>query len=206
MTPRKALALATPPALSLAAELERSGALTPVALSLPADVTFDQYEAVGRMLGRIDTATKWWIGDWLLTGEQLFGEQAYQAIEALTPNISEDTRMRYINVAQRVPPERRRPELSWSHHKAIAALPPGEQEDYLERASSEHWSAKELGEEVRNRDGVEPRDVDSSAVVLAARVLVTASVKRGTGYFSPGEVFEALVDALGIGVSHNGRA
>lgn len=198
---RRALALASPPALSLAAELEQSGALTPVALTLPPDITFDTFEAVGRMLGKIDSATKWWVGDWLLTGEILFGEESYQAIEALTPNISEDTRMRYVNVAQRVPPERRRADLSWSHHKVVASLPPSEQTEYLGRAAEERWSARDLTEELRNRNGMEQRSVNQAAVVLAARVLVTASVPRDTGYFTPSEVFEALVDALGVGVS-----
>jgi hypothetical protein len=177
---------------ALLAELERTGALTPTALFLPPDLSLERYEAICHLLRIVDSATRWWIGDALLTGEVLFGELAYQAIEAL--GLSEDTRLRYVNVAQRVPPPRRSAELSWSHHKHIAALEPTEQTKWLEDAKTEGWSSRELYEQLREK---KPERPDPKSILTAARVLIAASVRRGAGYFVPADVFEAFVDATG---------
>lgn len=177
--------------MRLAAELERSGALTPTALHLPAKLSLDEYEAIGRMLGQVDSATKWWIGDFLLTGETYFGEHAYQAMESL--GISEDTRMRYVNVAQRVPPERRRPELSWSHHKNITSLEPEEQNEWLERAVADDWSAHDLFEELKAQRHSSSPPVATGADIRSAAldVLAVARRQRG-GYLIPTTAFESF--------------
>jgi hypothetical protein len=59
--------------------LEDAGALTPTELRLEVDISFDRYEALGHMFGRLHDASKWWIGDWLIYGEDTFAEEAAQA-------------------------------------------------------------------------------------------------------------------------------
>ena len=179
--------------VTLLAELERSGALTPTALTLPPDVTLDRYEAVGRLLGMVDSATRWWIGDWLLTGEIQFGEVAYQAIEAL--GVSEDTRMRYVNVAQRVPPQRRRADLTWTHHKHVAALEPDQQTSWLGVAQGSQWSASQLREKLR--EGREETRLPTAAEVRAAAALVVERARETKdGYLVPRDIFEAFAEMV----------
>lgn len=45
------------------------------------ELSFDEYEGIGRILGDISAGWRWNIGDWLIVGEALFGEEAAQAVE-----------------------------------------------------------------------------------------------------------------------------
>src|SRR5262245_16804 len=88
------------------------------------DLPYSTFEDVCSLLGVLHEAVRFAIGDAIVQGEALYGEEAYQAIEAL--NLSEESRREYVRVALRVPRSRRRKTLSWSHHRAVAALSPSE--------------------------------------------------------------------------------
>ncbi len=137
----------------LLSELEKAGALTSVGLRLTdPDLTYDTYAAIGLLLGEIRKSVQWAIGDYIILGEQLFKEQAYQAISDL--DVSENGLREYVRVAERVPRSVRRPELSWSHHRAVAALEPPAQKTWLAKASDERLSHHALRDALRN--GAEP--------------------------------------------------
>ena len=40
--------------------------------------------------------------------------------------------------------------LSWQHHRHVAPLPKTEQIKWLQRGEKEHWSAKELRDEIKS--------------------------------------------------------
>jgi len=84
-----------------------------------------------------------------------FQERSGTAAKCSCVTASEDARQEYVRVAQRVPPSRRRKGLSWSHHRAVAALEPDAQKDWLKRAKDEGLSHHQLRDEMRN--GAEPR-------------------------------------------------
>ena len=94
------------------------------------------------MLGRFHEAVRFALGDALNTGPELYGERAYQAFEQM--QLSEDARMEYGRVARQVPYSRRRKGLSWSHHRAVAALEPAEQKEWLKRAARTRTSPTTL--------------------------------------------------------------
>lgn len=134
--------------LALLAELEQAGAISVTGLYLSdPDLPFVQFEALCVLLGRMHEAVRFAIGDAIILGEQLYKEEAYQAVEAM--GLSEDARREYVRVAERVPRSTRRKNLSWSHHRAVAALPPPEQKTWLRRASDDHLSHAELREALR---------------------------------------------------------
>lgn len=141
-------------ALSLLADLEAAGAIstTGLLLSKP-DLPFDQFEALCVLLGKMHEAVRFAIGDAIILGENLYHEDAYQAIEAM--NLSEDARREYVRVAAQVPRSIRRQDLSWSHHRAVAALNPPEQKRWLRAASDHRMSHHELREKLR--DGEPPQ-------------------------------------------------
>jgi Ser/Thr protein kinase RdoA (MazF antagonist) len=129
-------------------ELARNGALRTTGLYLTdPDLTYDQLEAVGGLLGRMHQSLRFAIGDWLLLMEERWPEQFSQASEVL--GLSEDGRREYLRVSQQVPRSVRREELSWSHHRAVAALEPPEQARYLEAAVTEHLSHHELRQRLK---------------------------------------------------------
>lgn len=143
----------TPPSLALIAELEKAGAISEIGLHLSRpDLPYDQFEALCHLLGRMHEAVRFAIGDAIILGEQLYKEQAYQAIEQI--GLSEKGRLEYVRVSEKVPRSTRRKDLSWSHHRAVASLPPPQQKEWLKRASDEGLSHHELREALR--EGGEP--------------------------------------------------
>ena len=88
----------------------------------------------------------WWIGDLLNAGDARFGESFSQVCEGA---VSADQLQRYESVARRVPPQNRRPGLSWSAHAAVARLPHALQRKMLERAEQAGWTSTVLQRKVR---------------------------------------------------------
>lgn len=129
------------------AELEKAGSLSPVGLNLPDDITPERFEAVGYVLRNMGNSLHWAYGDYLSTAERLFGEEGYQYGEVL--GLSEVSRMQYIRVALRVPEERRKAKLSWSHHRAVAPLEPEDQERWLDLAIISDWNKSQLEDAIK---------------------------------------------------------
>lgn len=145
--------------LAAFAALEHSGALTRVGLRLPVDTSQDEYEALGFALGEMHRAVQFAVGDYILDGEKLFGQAAYQLQESL--GISEEQRRQYTRVAERIPFERRRRELTWAHHREVAAMGPAEQDAWLERAVVNAWTKNDLVANMRPTNGLpEPKGIN----------------------------------------------
>ena len=135
----------------LLAELEASGWISSTALVIDRpDLSFEKYEALGVLLGKVGTAVKFWIGDFLLFGEEAFGEIAAQASESL--NLSEAGRQECLRVALAIPPARRRASLAWWHHRLVSAkwITPRQRDDLLDRAEAEGLTTRELEAIVRD--------------------------------------------------------
>lgn len=119
---------------------------------LPTTVTIQGKPAIEDWLGPLQfalwcqRASPWWIGDLLNSGDARFGEAFSQACEGL---VSADMLQRYEAVARKVPPENRRPGLSWSAHAAVARLPASRQREMLGLAEQHGWNSAELRSRVR---------------------------------------------------------
>jgi hypothetical protein len=141
--------------IALLAELEQNGAISQIGLHLSdPSLSYERFEAIGFLLGRMHQSLRFAIGDWLMYGERLFPEQWTQAAECL--GISEEGMREYLRVSERVPRSTRRKSLSWSHHRAVASLDPPEQKDWLRRAVDEQLSHHALRDALRS-GGVSPR-------------------------------------------------
>jgi N6-adenosine-specific RNA methylase IME4 len=128
-------------------EIAVAGTWSETALELPENLSFEDWERTGALLGRIGRACQWWIGDWLNFGERKYGEKYSQAMEATGYEYSTLNSFRYV--AQQIELVRRRTSLSWSHHETVAALDPPEQDDWLEKAAAEGWSVSELRRQLK---------------------------------------------------------
>jgi hypothetical protein len=140
--------------LSLLVELERTGAITRTSLTLPPDVTYDQYEALFTMLGDIRDSACWLIGDLINYGEKVYGHTYAQAVH-LT-GLNEHTLANYAWVCSNIPRSRRREpsKLRFSVHSEVAFLPPSEQEHWLKLAEKNGWKRARMREALAPlRDG-----------------------------------------------------
>ena len=146
-----------PGAVELLADLERAGALTPTGLTLTdPHLPIGQAEAIGMLLGRMHMSVRFAIGDWLLFIEAVFPEEWSQMSEVL--GMPERTRQDYMRVSQRVSRSTRREAVDWSTHRAVAALEPPQQKEWLEKAEVENMSHHALRDALRPTNGVGERN------------------------------------------------
>jgi hypothetical protein len=121
--------------------------ITACALILPADLDFDTWAAIGPKLATLKRFSAWALGDWLAQGEIVFGETYSQACDVT--GLAPEYLMILKSIASRIAPERRRPILSFSHHKIVAPLDPVEQDKMLDAAEKNQWTRDEMSEAVR---------------------------------------------------------
>ncbi len=93
----------------------------PLALTLPAELTFEQWEAEGRRLSFTSHALQWYIGDWWNAG-YTFGEEKRAETAKRLFGLEYGTVRNYGSVAGRIPVSRRRDALTFSHHAELATL------------------------------------------------------------------------------------
>ncbi len=129
------------------AALARKCRWEPNALVILEDTTYKEWVEIGRSLCFLANSIRWAVGDWIRFGEAHYGEKYSQALE--TTHLSYDSLRQSVWVASRFDPERRREELSWSHHLLVASLPAPKQEELLNKAEAEGLSRQALSELVK---------------------------------------------------------
>lgn len=116
------------------------------------NMTFDQYQAIGKTFQQIQRSLCWWTGDWLNYGEQKFGDVAAQAVDDTGKTV--ETLLKWKAVAFRVPRNIRVKELGWTFHFYIAYVPEEERGVLLQMALNVGISSRELKDVVKLDDDV----------------------------------------------------
>lgn len=117
------------------------------------DTPYPVWSEVVRRLKNAEKSIQWWLGDALKFGERKYGEMYAQALEETDYAYGSLANMAYV--AGRVDVSRRREDLSFAHHQAVAPLSPEEQEERLAEAAPEPGSkmpkksARQLQNETR---------------------------------------------------------
>jgi hypothetical protein len=112
------------------------------AFQLRPGMSFQAWSMLGCRLAHVSSASAWALGDWLLFGQRSYGQRYRTALQET--NLDYQTLRNYAWVAGRFDPTRRRESLSFQHHAEVAAMAEPEQELWLRRAETEHWSRNEL--------------------------------------------------------------
>jgi len=138
--------------------------ITPTGLHAAREITlrdwgnaWDMLTGEYKRLERKATWIQFAIGDLLVLGENKFGEQILDFMDAF--DYSAHSIQNIKSVARSIPPSRRRENLSWSHHAAVAALPEGKQNAVLTEAETGRLSVMETRERVRAENGQPLNDV-----------------------------------------------
>ncbi|MGW7368370.1 hypothetical protein ACWGI8_34365 [Streptomyces sp. NPDC054841] len=95
---------------------------------MSARLSIDEWTRIGRVLTAAADSATWWLGDWLVFGQDRYPERYRRKIR----------------------PGRRRPGLSMQHHAEVASLTPSVQDEWLERAEKNAWSRNELRRRIRH--------------------------------------------------------
>lgn len=140
--------------LSEPRELSLHGSLSFLGYSADAQLGIHEWIEDGAALATMEKGIRFAIGDWIVFGESRYGEAHAQAIDATALSYSSINSARWV--ASRIPETRRRSELSWSHHEAVASLVPAEQDALLAQAITQKLDREQTRESVRARKGLPP--------------------------------------------------
>ncbi len=123
-------------------------AITTVAWVPQCEMDLSEWSRAGQRLGVMNRCSPWWIGDWICYGNAKFGEKYSRAAKITDYDIQ--TLMNMVYVASHFEISRRRENLSWSHHEALASLSLAEQDRWLDFASTRKLSVSDLRQGLRD--------------------------------------------------------
>jgi site-specific DNA-methyltransferase (adenine-specific) len=133
------------------------GVLTETSYTLPDDLSIGRWLQIGETLQRMERSINWWLGDWWNYGERAYGEMASQAAKQRIEDATGHSYKVIQNagwVAAKFEKSTRVDSLSWTHHRAVADLPPEEARDLLAVAAAEALSTRDLIDRAKERKAV----------------------------------------------------
>jgi hypothetical protein len=116
-------------------------------LQIPSSIPLQTWCRIGEQIMLLRNSSAWWLGDWIVYGQDEFGDRYKRAIEETSLNYQ--TLRNYAWVARRFAPYRRRDGLSFQHHAEVASLSEPEQELWLDRALTFHWTLAEFRRQLK---------------------------------------------------------
>ena len=154
--------------LELDIELPHGAKLSATGLVLPKvededdELDEKQWRDIGTKLIEIDSGVQWAYGDWWDFGHK-YGKRAALVAREVFP-YEFGSLMNLGWVARKVPTSLRNEALTFAHHVAVAKLHPHAelQKDWLEKAASREWTAKELEKKIRDQEKVNKASHDEA--------------------------------------------
>lgn len=164
----------------------RSFTMTRIGLSAPDSLALDDWEAVGGVLGRIEGALQWWIGDWMALGNKAWGIKYERAMEIT--GLSYKYLRNIASVTRKYQLSSRKDNLSFAHHLIVASLHPDRREALLNQALEHAWTTAQLSE------AATPRSVPTEEYKTHQRVFkdILKAIKSGDGRAVGRKHLEAL--------------
>lgn len=138
------------------------------------EMSVAEWMHAGQRLGAMARCGQWGLGDWIRYGEARFGERYSRPAKITGYDVQ--SLMNMVYVASRFDISRRREDLSWSHHEAVASLEPHIQDYWLDRAIEDKLSVADLRGELRaarrssegisSADGAAPQEADAADSIV----------------------------------------
>lgn len=100
--------------------------------------SYEQHEAVGLFIDRVNEAGGWWKADWLD-----YAETRADWKDEVAENVPPATRNQYRYIRKAFPPSKRIEGVTFSHHAAVVNFEPALRESVLKTAAAEGWSTRE---------------------------------------------------------------
>lgn len=145
-------------------------------LNLPERLPLADWKRIGEQISLISNASSWWLGDWLVYGQEKYPDRYRIAISEVA--LDYQTLRNYAWVARKFPLSRRRDTLSFAHHLEVASLPEADQDIWLERAVRFKWSKAELRRQLKARGEGSRRTSAEEADELNVSVNVCAEQRQ----------------------------
>jgi len=131
---------------------------------------FERWLELGKVLGQIEGAVQFWIGDWWAYGQHRYRARSQAAKDGALGDRAFSTLANYGWVARAFKTSDRSEVLSWKHHQVLAHLPPDERLQWLRRAESEHWSVSAMLDAMAKPRPALETDSNASVAVSTAPI------------------------------------
>ncbi|WP_254706703.1 LmbU family transcriptional regulator [Streptomyces lunaelactis] len=118
-------------------------------LSIPPGIPIGAWRNLGQHIHSISSSSAWWLGDWLLYGQEEYPSRYKHAVAQTS--LDYQTLRNYAWVARRFESPQRVSGLSFQHHAEVAGLAADERSGLLKRALELGWSRNELRRQVKAR-------------------------------------------------------
>ena len=168
--------------------------LTDNGLRFEDELTFEQWADLGQKIGAVARTSLFWVGDWINYGQDRWnGGNRFE-------KMPEDQRQRYEDamkmtglelatlqkasyVARQIPPEDRRPELTFSHHRLIARVKDdSKRKEWLKKTETGRMSTRRLRASL-NADRIVP-ERELNQPVQRARITHLYWIQRLTSWWA----------------------
>lgn len=120
-----------------------------VNIAIDQSMTFADWKKLGASITQLQESSLFWLGDWLNAGQRIYGTKYREALTVLGDKYEYQSLVNIAYICHNVPPEIRRRELTYSHHREVCKLTPDQQRDWLAQAASQEWSVSELRRRIR---------------------------------------------------------
>lgn len=133
------------------------GVLTETSYTLPDGLILGQWLAIGETLQRMERSVMWWLGDWWNYGKRRYGDMAEQASKDAVKDKTGHAYQTLVNasvVAGRFENNRRRLDMPFGYHEAVAKLPAEDADALLDEAVDRGWKRADLREQAKDRQNV----------------------------------------------------
>lgn len=116
---------------------------TGIAVKKGSSPTFAEHEGVGEFIQRAHKASGFWLADWMRYGESRkdWAKRLDQAVDAT--GLSAKT-LKNVRAVGAIDPSRRRDDVDFGLHEAVAGLPAADQTHWLEKAATGGWTVRDL--------------------------------------------------------------
>jgi N6-adenosine-specific RNA methylase IME4 len=136
--------------------LDLPTALTATSWNLPEGLTREQWVALGRKLVSCEKNIQWVLGALWIYGERSYGDGRALAEEI---GVDYQTVRNYASVVRAFEIVPTRDNLSFGHHEAVAALPPPQRGQWLDRAEREGLTVAKLRQGIRREAAIAKTEV-----------------------------------------------
>lgn len=159
--------------LTTLTQVDLPGRLTTVGWKLPTNLDEIDWMKCGKFLARTEAAIQWWVGDWWKYGvEREYGDGAELA-ERTGMDLA--TIQTYAWVCGCYEISIRIENVSFSHHRLVADLPPRERTRWLQRAARDGLSVSQMRALIQQSEAAaRTRAIDFNAAELGKYSLIYA--------------------------------
>jgi len=131
------------------------------ALEIDTVVSVDEFLDIWNNLKKLKGVLPWWVGDAYIYSEANDLFVFATAMAEVQKDYKKGTTRNCVFVCRKIPPSRRRKNLSFGHHQAVASLDDGRQAYYLDAAEQLNLSVMELRKHIQEDMAVKPTCEDN---------------------------------------------